>query len=277
MSLPKVFDHELKLNRAREQLKELHDKSWDWFHSGKHHTVRYEPNPQAGTDILASAEQIPKDPFCLLIGECLHSMRSALDNLAYALAVSYTKPLPPAVAEKSEFPIFGNVNGQGAADFNKVRVRKIGGMNPLAQAEIERLQPYHRGNGYGLDPLWILHDLDRINKHRLLHVVVAQGIGLHAQFLPGSATDLARFHYEPVEGYLGMRLFSGPIETDTKIATTMQVPNKPRDYVGMDYEPMFEIRFTPGTVVDDDGVERILEGIYRHITREVLSKLTPFL
>ncbi len=268
----------MKIDRAREQLNEFKRKSHDWFANGKHHSVRYEPNPDGGTDILASAEQLPKNPFSLLIGECLHSMRSALDNLAFALAVSYTNPLPPAVAEKSEFPIFGDINGQGGADFNKVRGRKIGGMNPLAQAEIEGLQPYKRGNGYKSHPLWILHDLDRINKHRLVPVVVAYSSGLTTSFFVGdAASHIGRFHFEPVEGHLGMRLFSGPIETDTKIATTMLVPNKPGDYVGMDNSPMFEIRFAPGTVVNDDGVEQILDSIYRFITRDVLPKVTPFL
>lgn len=41
-----------------------------------------------------------------LIGECLFNFRSALDHLAFDLAVAHSGPLAPGVEETSEFPIF---------------------------------------------------------------------------------------------------------------------------------------------------------------------------
>jgi hypothetical protein len=43
----------------------------------------------------------------LLIGDCLHNFRFALDNLAYELAVEHQRgPLPYPYFKDSEFPIF---------------------------------------------------------------------------------------------------------------------------------------------------------------------------
>ena len=125
-------------------------------------------------------KQPPKNPISLLIGDALHNMRSALDTLAYALASAFTKPLSEDIANRSDF-IFGDEDrkgnvGVGSALFH-AGAAKIEGWHPDAQTAVEGLQPYQRGKSFRTDPLWTLHDLDRINKHRLLHITVAQSTG----------------------------------------------------------------------------------------------------
>lgn len=98
------------------------------------------------------------------IGDVLHNLRSSLDHLAYALAAAHTGlPLSEALEKGTGFPIFDN-----AADFHDKRKgqRSIRGIASDAQATIERLQPYQRGPDFGLDPLWLLHQLSNIDKHR---------------------------------------------------------------------------------------------------------------
>ena len=41
----------------------------------------------------------------------------------------------------------------------------------IDRMSVEQLQPYHRGNNYASDLLWIIHTLDIVDKHRLLIVV----------------------------------------------------------------------------------------------------------
>ena len=226
-----MFDHELKLGRARKHLQDLNGVVGPWIEQ-KHYRVRYEyepdrawagPIPPAkhelprggsrmylggavtlpglppfdatdavfGQGVLTAyvtAEQPPTDPISLLIGDAMHNLRSALDVLAFSLAAAHTKPLPKEIADRSEFPIFGNENGDGRDLFHRVNKKtgrpafgsgliKIDGWHPGAQAAVERLQPYKRGNEFRSDPLWLLHELDRISKHRLLHVGIAASAG----------------------------------------------------------------------------------------------------
>lgn len=39
-------------------------------------------------------------------------------------------------------------------------------MSDEAKAVVESLQPYHRGENWAIDPLWLLHVLSNIDKHR---------------------------------------------------------------------------------------------------------------
>jgi hypothetical protein len=41
----------------------------------------------------------------LLIGDCVYNYRSALDHLAFALATSFTNPLPESWVKTSAFPL----------------------------------------------------------------------------------------------------------------------------------------------------------------------------
>jgi hypothetical protein len=191
ISLPDLamtFSHELKFRRAFRHLKDVDDLTRGWV-KGDHHTTRQETDPKDGRLVVyATAEQPPEVPLSLDIGEFLHNMRSGLDSLAYSLAATNTVPLPDGVAESSEFPIFGNEDrqghtGVGSSQFHRVTrsgepvrgsgLYKIRGWAPSAQAVVERLQPYHRGT----HTRGILHELDRVNKHRLLHTTVAHGTG----------------------------------------------------------------------------------------------------
>src|SRR5437588_11644673 len=160
------FDHELKFGRALKHLQDLDAKSRDWF-AGDHQSIREKLEADGRTVWLATAEQVPPDPFSLLIGDCLHNLRSGLDVLAFSLALAYTTPLPDDLVESSEFPIFGDEDrrgrtGVGAQMFRDNGRFKVRGIDPNALTEIERLQPYYRGYQFRTHPLWVLHDLDRI-------------------------------------------------------------------------------------------------------------------
>jgi hypothetical protein len=184
-----MADHDRKIERAHEHLKWIDEYLLPWK-EGERHTEVLEPDPerQGNLRLMAVLTEEPAEyPLSVVVGECLHNLRSALDLLAYSLAVAYTKPLPDDIAESSEFPIFGDIDrrgraGVGAALFRDNGRSKIRGIDPAAQTEVERMQPYHRGTDFRLHPLWQLQVLDNINKHRLLHVVaVSGGTGIHAQ------------------------------------------------------------------------------------------------
>lgn len=185
-------DHTLKLRRALSHLEYLQNWAANWT-AEQECNVEAKPDPKRGGNVVvtAYAAQPPADPLAVVIGECLHNMRSALDLLAYELALDYSKALSKEIADKSEFPVIpdkdskGN-GGKGGVIWTSKAPVKIQGIDPKAQAEIKALQPYHAGTpGFLKHPLWVLHELDRVNKHRLLHAVaaVSQGVGL--RIVPG--------------------------------------------------------------------------------------------
>lgn len=98
-----------------------------------------------------------------IIGDVIANLRSALDHLAWQLgSLSGVEPHP-----KTEFPIF-----KEPAEYADARAQqKIVSLSPTDRALIDGLQPYQRTNNVDDDPLWMLHELSNVDKHRTLHSV----------------------------------------------------------------------------------------------------------
>jgi hypothetical protein len=279
------LDHELKMKRAWKHLRDVDMEIKAWLEGG-HYSVWPKGDPKAGTRWLASSEKPPLDPISLLIGDCLHNLRSALDNLAFSLASAYTHPLPDSFANTSEFPIFGDSDRTGAFGLGRGRFHqrrkngdpaptsgldKIRGWHPTAQTVAESLQPYHRGKDYGLHPLWVLHDLDRISKHRLLHTTAAhfQGITLN----PSKSVNVASIAAGQIIS------LSGPVETDTPIGTFPPItPIDPSLDVHMEIQPAMDIAFGKGTSsAEEEPVLETLYSLYTYVGGTVIPALAHFL
>lgn len=107
---------------------------------------------------------IPEVDWSLMIGDCVHNARSALDYLAWRLAGSDLRD------RKTCFPIY-----LSRADFDSAswRLQRI---HPDALLEIRKLQPYTRPNPH-VDLLWFLQELDARDKHKLLSMAQATNSG----------------------------------------------------------------------------------------------------
>jgi hypothetical protein len=272
--MPEPPDYELKLGRAHKHLIDLEAGVTEWI-QGTHHSVRNDRDPNDPTRLVyyATAERPPKDPFSILIGDTLHGLRSGLDLLAFNLAAAYTKPLPDAMAETSEFPIFGNEDrkgrtGVGAQMFRDNGRFKVRGIDPRALVVIEKVQPYHAAD-YHADPLWRLNELDRINKHRLLHVAIAHGAGFLLDTRKSSNYVLGPGLIESL---------AGPITTDTPIA---RVPVRTANYnapMHLEIQPALEVAFGQGTPeVEYEAVMPVLIAIYNRVVVDVVPPLAAFL
>ena len=100
----------------------------------------------------------------LIIGDCVHNLRSALDHLVYRLALE--NGAARIAADKTFFPIYLT-----KTLFDK-RVEKL--VKPFistsALTEIEKSQPYSAYDVPEEADIWILSQLDIFDKHRLLIV-----------------------------------------------------------------------------------------------------------
>jgi hypothetical protein len=119
--------------------------------------------------IVNLTKSAPTDPALpLMIGDCIHNLRSSLDHLVYRLALENHADL--AAASKVFFPIYLK-----KATFDK-RVEKL--VKPfigsIAFAEIEKCQPYSAYDVPEEADIWILSQLDIFDKHRLLVVAGQQ-------------------------------------------------------------------------------------------------------
>lgn len=112
--------------------------------------------------IVFRPHSTPVDPsLSLMVGDFIHNTRSALDHLVFQLAV--LNCAPPESAKKTAFPVFLD-----AKEFKGIRTRRlVPFISSPAVAEIEKLQPYASGRREK-DLLWVLSQLDIIDKHRLL-------------------------------------------------------------------------------------------------------------
>ena len=82
------YNHELKLDRAREHLASL-DSEWRRWRDGEPYRFAHEADPDTGENVIRlEVLERPPPKFAVILGDCVHNLRSALDNLAYELAVA---------------------------------------------------------------------------------------------------------------------------------------------------------------------------------------------
>jgi hypothetical protein len=203
---------EERFKRANENIQNL-DLEINRFLDEKGHREVVERDPKGIKEFKEfwSKQAVPPR-FAALISEILHGYRAALDNLVWELLrqTGHSPRNPNAI----EFPIFSArpTTSDKLALFN----RKIEGVGNKAGAVIESLQPYNAVSPWKgpHHALLVLHDMNRLDKHRELAV-----IGSKAQQTPQiNLLTVSRIHKDPATGnrvetpvayrevYVGMKL-----------------------------------------------------------------------
>lgn len=153
-----------KINRVSDHLEEL-DKAVLGAKRDTPPLIRdFDPNEGCYTYRAESSFQTPSN-FSILVGECAYQLRSALDHIAWQLAIAHCSslPTPKEPSRRTQFPIF---------DRAPIDRRQIQDILPDAIPIIESLQPYstHPHNPH-LALLWLLHSLNIADKHRTIVVI----------------------------------------------------------------------------------------------------------
>jgi hypothetical protein len=168
---------ERKIARANEHFGRLHGEmsAWDGRHPGGMPAWRLAPevHDQGRKHFyrLRFLQPIPID-WAVILGEAIHDLRSALDQVVYWLTVDWSgKPLKnssfPVNTRKAQF----EKRRKNGAWTNDSGMYKIRGVGPGPQAFIEALQPYpQRYRRFYCRDLRTVHDLWNQDKHRLVHL-----------------------------------------------------------------------------------------------------------
>lgn len=270
-------DYLLKLERASRHLNDLESELTQWCKRSKNRTIK-ERDPDGGPDgfrIRIRPEVIPPDPFAVIIGDVVHNLRSTLDILAFELLRRRYHPNRPPddLAQSSQFPIVGNENSKGmprsGADlWTSAGVQKqIAGIDPLVQASIHALQPYHRGNDYKSHKLWMLHNLSNIDKHRLL--LVATLALSHTLIMPNRIVNAV---LQPGT----IHVHAGFIEGETVIVRYSARPADPNKEMDVDFDFFLHVVFKCGSVVDRKSVFTTLTEIRDFVANDVVKPLSKY-
>jgi hypothetical protein len=180
----------------------------------------------------------------LTVGDCLHNLRAALDYIVWDLAG--TKG-----TRSHQFPIV-----EDSTEFWKQAIKRgrLADVDPAAQTDIEKLQPYHGRNGARNHPLWLLNELVNADKHHAL--VLTAVIAKDMQFRVGDARG----------GFFGGTHRNGDIlwQSQRGVFPKVEIQNA------------VQIAFKEPPAADLDVTE-LLKSILQNIQQKVVPALTPFL
>jgi hypothetical protein len=138
------------------------EREWKEFTTAFHSQLAVVPKDDLVELRLQSFSDPPRTEWGLLIGDGVQNFRAALDYMVWILASKQQRADTP---QSLEFPIFND-----AANYAKGAPPRIGSLPAAAQKVIGSVQPFQQGAESAKSPLWQLHRLSNLDKHRRLHV-----------------------------------------------------------------------------------------------------------
>lgn len=171
-------DPEVQLERGAEQLAGLAVAISDWERASELHLLPVVSHDRTSIEFrLRMSSPPPLERWSLLIGEALHSLRSAMDGLAFQL--THLDGKSPDSPTKVYFPV-ANTSSQW-----RDKAKHLNSMPPEVLERIRTLQPF-MADPAETSLLSAIHELDLIPKHRrLLRAttrVMPTDLGIELQF-----------------------------------------------------------------------------------------------
>lgn len=195
-----------KIKRAEECISNLNMEINRFFDEGQYRII-----PDQNSELFDVAIDYhfrrPIPPrFSVLAGEIAHHLRSCLDHLVWGLSSEGERATHP---DRIEFPIFDKrpASKDELARYN----RKIKGLTEGAKQFIESFQPY-LGPSPREDPLFLIHEMDRFDKHREL-VVIYTGF---RREMGGTAKRLF-WQYNQMKTESAWKALEAAFETDSQV------------------------------------------------------------
>jgi hypothetical protein len=268
-------DFARKLDRAETHIDALEQAVKRWLKTDAY-TLIENFNAQTGEYVLkAKVTEPPGDDWPLLVGDAVHNLRSALDHIAYTFAMDGYQAqhsggnIPANHQRRILFPIVAVSNDpkrtvdQFYEDGIKSQLRYV----PAgAVAAIGALQPYKRSPADPTsDPLWIVHELDVIDKHRKLHTT-AVASPLQGLQIGGGSVRIE-----------DLKLTGGPVEGEREVIRLKFGPLSPAPVHMQRHIARFVALSEGPAVAMRTEVITLLWGLRDDIVTTVVPALTSFL
>jgi hypothetical protein len=209
---------------------------------------------------------LPASRVVPLIGNCVHNMRSTLNHLVSALAERQSAQLRHP--ERTDFPIF-----RRRADYHAPKRKGVSNgewalqeVAPEAREVIEALQPFQVDEPDD-HPLWMLHELSNVNKHR--RPLAAGAVATSAGY---TITRMQGVEFRGVGTSL-----TGPFEDGAIVARFHATFHTPDAILSVRPNLSTDFAFSKAGPVGGRPVVETLEEIRDCVRDGVLPALTPFL
>ncbi len=244
-----------KVERAKQHIRDLNTEIRA-FLDGQPYTISTKNDLQTRKLIyyVADVRSVPLS-IAAITGDVIQNLRSALDHLAYELVVVGTGSAGPHT--RVYFPIFSSASKYEAGEDAHTK-----GMRKDAIDAIDAVKPYNGGN----DTLWKLHELNRIDKHRLLLTA-----GSHFQSVDLGAYLSQQFRSMTGRDYPTLSVFVRPADRMFPLKTGDELfIDPPGAEVNKEMKFTFEVAINEPTIVES---QPIIETV--HQMADLVDNLIP--
>lgn len=161
----------IKLDRADQHIQNF-QVFWEAFLKTEFCTLRLKDHPEGGQLIQVEAMNIMPAEMALIPGDAIHNMRCALDYIIaeilgwreFRLAFPFDEERDRLIDSFRTVPVI-----RGGKTVKKGRNARIEEALPgFGKFIVDKIRPYRDAG----NPLWIINELDRRDKHRLLIPVI---------------------------------------------------------------------------------------------------------
>jgi hypothetical protein len=247
--------HRRKLAWAESHIEEIERLIQSW-REGNPYRVAMQPDSDGGAKLVGEQLNDLPDSLGLVIGDALQALRSALDNLAFALALMNNPAMTAEEQQDVSFPIFDRPASVGH--------KSIKQMDGVVQGKVLGLCPDPARSPVADDPLWLLNKANNRDKHRAI-TVAALSVANHSITLSGTMSG---------PGFVGP---GGPQRTRNKGDQVVFARFGPGSQVQTQVSATLVVAFDEGSEVADRPVPETLRWFHGHIRDVVFKALEPHL
>lgn len=254
-SLPWIESVDAKMIRAHEHLEMLERESLEYLSTIKPTMVlKTAPDARWPWLVMWVNDYIPPIRLSVLLGDCVHNMRSALDNLVCGLARTVD---PSCACKGTKFPY-----RQNETDFDANVNQDLSGVPIEAQKIIKQLQPWCDTSRVP-NPLLMLNKLSNIDKHRSCNFALAynRNAGFRVHGNDGGILEISC--HEP--------LYLGEPQTITLPISPASVTPSAR----VEASGTFVLSLREEGDWADLSIIQILQQCFDHVERQVIGRLKP--
>ena len=256
-----------RVERANEQRRDLEVEMRAWAKSGAY-KVGTHNNSETGHTSFYVAELRDITPLThSLIGEIIHTLRTALDHLAYQLLLVSTTPTP-AEESRIKFPIYDDSKTTEADAFGPIKTLR----KEIIEA-IRKVNPSKSGQPL----LWILHSLDIVDKHRRILIC---HLAHHSVFIRDALRQLlTETGYADMVPFVALRpAFFTSQRTGRKaqVGDVLMVAPPGYDKVNEKLQFTFDIAFDEPQIIEGKSVIETLDATIK-VVEHLITSFEPFL